>query len=138
MTLSSPTDPILTNNTATATTSVNPPLFLPAVQNVKITASGPGPAAGGALTLTWDPPASFGQGCTDAQYDVLRSSKASDFVTSAACVATNLTVTTATDNDLTPMNPGEVRYYLVRDHNACGSNMGTSSDGTPIQGRSCS
>ena len=138
VTEASPGDPNLSNNSATANTSANAPLVLQPAQNVRLAAAGPQPNGGGALTLTWDPPASFGQGCTSALYDVLRSQSAADFVTGATCVGTDLTVTTATDNDLTPMNPGEVRFYLIRDHNACGSNMGTASDGTPRQGRSCS
>jgi uncharacterized repeat protein (TIGR01451 family) len=138
VTLASPTDPVLSNNSATAATSVNVPLIPLPVQNVMLLAnSGAGPNGGGTLTLTWDPPADFGAGCTSAQYDVLRSLNPADFVTNALCVATNLVATTAADDDLTVMAPGEVRYYLVRDHNACGSNMGTRSDGTPIQGRTC-
>ena len=140
VTLVSPSDSNLANNTAVATTSINAPLLPQPVQNVRIAAGGAAPNGGASLTLTWDPPASFGQGCTSAQYDVLRSSNPADFVSTATatCVGVNLTVTTATDGDLTPMNPGEVRYYLVRDHNACGSNLGTDSNGVPRQGRSCS
>lgn len=129
--LSSPTDPVLSNNSATAVTNVYSPLVPPPVQNLKILPNG------GPLALTWAPPTTFGSGCTNVQYDVLMSLNPADFVTNASCIATNLTTTTAADEDTSAMAPGEVRYYLVRDHNDCGSNLGTRSDGTPIQGRSC-
>ncbi len=129
-------DPNLANNSATATTSVF--AALSPVLNVRILSNSlPGPNAGTNLTFTWDPPASAASGCGTVVYDVLQSSNPADFVTAATCVATGVTVTTAPDDDLVPMNPGEVRYYLVRDRDACGSNLGTASDGTPRQGRTC-
>jgi len=84
--------------------------------------------AGG--TLYWYPPSATG-GST-VVYDVLRSTSASNFA-SATCIATGITLTTATDSTA----PANAFFYLVRSRNACGGNLGTDSGGTPRTGKSC-
>ena len=85
-------------------------------------------ASGG--TLSWNIPSS--PGATGLLYDVLRSTSPSDF-TGATCVATGIAATTAADSTI----PGGVAYYLVRSRNACGAELGASSDLTPHFGPNC-
>jgi hypothetical protein len=136
VTASSPGDPTPGNNSATATTTVV--AALGAVQNFQLAPQQPiVNAATDPLILSWSPPADLGDGCTSVQYDVLRTGNPADWMSAALCVATNISVTTATDFDTTPMGLGEVRFYLVRAFNACGTNMGEDSDGNPRTGRAC-
>lgn len=129
-------DPNLANNSAAAVTNVFPPLIAGQAQNLLVTLQQPSPNAGtGAITLNWSPPLDLGASCTSVEYDVLRSTNPAEWVNSAICVASALSITTATDTG--NPSPGSVFYYLVRAENPCGSILGTRSDGTPIQGRSC-
>ncbi len=95
----------------------------------------PGEAIGllfpsGKILLQWSVPSAPG-GVT-VQYDLVRSGAASNFL-SPACVASNITATSASD----PTNPGPVFYYLVRSENVCGANLGIGSGGTPRTGGAC-
>ncbi len=101
----------------------------------------PGPAPGlllsgrGPTALAWDAPAE--PGGTALLYDVLRSPSPSDFSGAAVvCLATGLTARAASDPD-PPPPAGTGRVYLVRSRNACGSNLGANSSGTPRTGRTC-
>jgi hypothetical protein len=89
-------------------------------------------SASGHSDLRWSPPAE--PGGTVVFYDVLRSVRANDF-TAAACLAADLTATAASDPSIPP--PGAVFHYLVRSENACGGNLGASSEGTPRLAPGC-
>jgi hypothetical protein len=111
------------------------PFVLDPVQNLVVGSGQPGPNFLGPTQFTWEAPAGVAPECLPLQYDLLRSTLASDFM-SATCVAPNLTVPEAADS--TVPGPGEVFYYLVRDKSAlCGENLGTRSDGTPRTGGVC-
>jgi len=87
-------------------------------------------------SLIWAPPAF--QGATADVYDVLRSGSPADFVTSTACVASDITSAAATDFD-SPAT-GAAFFYLVRAQDSCPSGLGplgATSDGTPRSGRAC-
>jgi uncharacterized repeat protein (TIGR01451 family) len=95
----------------------------------------PGEATGllfpsGKTLVQWSIPSAPG-GVT-VEYDLLRAGAASNFL-SPACVASNITATSASD----PTNPGTVFFYLVRSENVCGANLGIGSGGTPRSGGSC-
>jgi uncharacterized repeat protein (TIGR01451 family) len=95
----------------------------------------PGEALGllfpsGKTLLQWSVPSA--PGGVAVQYDLLRSGTASNFL-SPACVASNITATSASD----PTVPGAVFFYLVRSENVCGGNLGMRSGGTPRTGGSC-
>jgi subtilisin family serine protease len=96
--------------------------------------SAPAPATGLTLstlvTLSWQPPVL--PGAAAPTYDLLRSTAPGDF-SQAACVATGIGGTQATDSTL----PATVFYYLVRVNNDCGSTLGTTSAGAPRVGSSC-
>jgi hypothetical protein len=78
---------------------------------------------GGAMS--WQPPAE--PGATSLRYDVLRSESAADFST-AACVATDRSGTTADDASL----PSTAFFYLVRARNGCGGSIDqTAPDCSP-------
>ncbi len=64
--------------------------------------------------------------------DLLRNATTNGFA-SAACVATRITVTTATGAKTLAMR----HYYRVRAKNACGGNLGSSSNRTPRTGAAC-
>ena len=73
--------------------------------------------------------------CLPLSYDLLRSLSASDF-SAATCVASDLTVTTASDSSAP--GPGQVFYFLVRDKSAlCGESLGTTLDGAPRTAGAC-
>jgi uncharacterized repeat protein (TIGR01451 family) len=80
--------------------------------------------------LQWSAPSS--PGGTVVRFDLLRSSVAGDLQNSA-CIATDITATSASD----PALPSPVNFYLVRSENICGGNLGSRSDGTPRSGGSC-
>lgn len=82
--------------------------------------------------LTWNTPES--PGCTTPLYDVLRSTSASEFST-ATCVPGESNGTDLMASD--PTTPGQILFYLIRVENACGSNLGTNSQGTPRTGVAC-
>lgn len=95
----------------------------------------PGEATGllfvsGKTTLQWSAPEA--PGGTVVRYDLLRSGAASTFAT-PACVASNVTSTSAND----PSSPTAAFHYLVRSENACGGSLGARSDGTPRSGGAC-
>jgi subtilisin family serine protease len=99
--------------------------------------SPPGPAGGLELTrnslttvLSWDAPASAGG--NTVRYDVLRSIVSSDFST-ASCLASGTLSKIFFDS----VKPASVFYYLIRSTNACGSNLGSGSDGNPRSGPDC-
>jgi DNA-binding beta-propeller fold protein YncE len=66
-------------------------------------------------------------------YDVLRSTVNGNFTNtlSTTCVATGISGISVGDSF------NGTAWYLVRAKNACGSTLGVSSSGSPIQGRSC-
>lgn len=88
------------------------------------------PVPGDKASMQWSPPAA--PGGTVVSYDLVRSTIASDFAL-PACVATNVTVTSASD----PATPGAAFYYLVRAENVCGGNLGNRSNGSPRSAGSC-
>jgi hypothetical protein len=86
-------------------------------------------------TLTWTAPTE--EGCLMLVYDVLRSRNAYDFE-NLEVLCTESDDTDLAASDITnPGVPGEVYFYLVRAENACGTEMGTRSDGEERIGRSC-
>jgi hypothetical protein len=87
-------------------------------------------------TLLWNTPAD--PGSLTVLYDVLRSQTPSDFAGAAVCVMTNGATASATDPGLPPV--GGSFFYLVRARNDCPFGLGplgTRSDGTPREGRTC-
>lgn len=100
---------------------------IPGEATVLLVGSGAGTSA-----LRWSPPGD--PGGTVVYYDVLRSVRAGDF-TASSCVVVDLTATDASDPTVPP--PGAAFYYLVRSENACGGNLGASSDGTPRLAPGC-
>ena len=85
--------------------------------------------APGVTSLSWLAPSS--PGGTSVLYDLLRDSTPS--FGSSFCVESG-------DADLSAVdatNPVSVLYYLVRSRNACGSNLGTNSLGTPRSAPAC-
>ena len=87
---------------------------------------------GGATTLDWSAPAR--PGTAAPRYDLLRATSPTGFQ-AATCLVSNTTSRNATDPQVP--EPGVVFHYLIRTRNACGVNLGASSDGTPRQGVSC-
>jgi len=87
--------------------------------------------AGG--TLAWDAPAI--PGAAAPTYEVLASTSASGFASPAYCVPVGSGGTARTATDTTAPSP--LLFYLVRVANACGSNLGTDSNGTPRTGGPC-
>jgi hypothetical protein len=85
-------------------------------------------SVGAGTTLNWSAPVSGGGGAV--LYDVLSSPTANGF-TSASCLASNQSATTA--NDPSP----DSAFYLVRAENNCGGSLGNDSTGSPIPGISC-
>jgi hypothetical protein len=82
---------------------------------------GDDPVAGGATTrLDWTAPATGGLAAS-MTYDVIRSTKASDFVTSATCLAAGVASTTAGETQV-PL-PGRAWFYVVRARDACGTGV---------------
>jgi uncharacterized repeat protein (TIGR01451 family) len=88
------------------------------------------PNPGDNAALQWSAPTSAGG--TIVRYDLLRGASNGDF-TGAACVASGITATAA--SDATP--PVSILYYLVRSRNACGGTLGADSNGTPRAGAAC-
>ena len=90
-------------------------------------------ASKGTTGFVWSQPVS-GSGSV---YDLLRSETPGDFW-NATCVASGLQQTSVPAAwDIAPA-PGELFFYLVRAHGACGTApMGTKSDGSPRQGTAC-
>jgi subtilisin family serine protease len=79
--------------------------------------------------LFWSAPAEPGG---LLRYDVLRSAAPDDF-SSALCLASDSVAPAAFDG----ADPSPAFYYLVRAENACGGNLGSTSDGTARQGPGC-
>jgi uncharacterized repeat protein (TIGR01451 family) len=131
--MTSPVESLPVNNTSTATVVVSTAL-LGAPQNLLLGRVDPVlNGANSPLTLAWQAPAELGDGCTTVSYDVLRTTNPGDWTNAAVCVASDIAVTTATDSTAT----GPIFFYLVRAENACGSDMGTDSDGELRIGRTC-
>jgi hypothetical protein len=89
-----------------------------------------------AVTLAWDAPDD--PGGTALAFDVIRSVDPADFVTAAACVATDEASTEALDADAP--SPGETFHYLARAQNDCPLGqgpLGQTSSGAPREGRTC-
>jgi uncharacterized repeat protein (TIGR01451 family) len=86
--------------------------------------------ASGKTLLQWSAPSA--PGGVIVLYDLLRSGSASNFL-SPACVALNVTATSASDL----ASPLVAAYYLVRSENVCGGNLGNGSGGTPRTGGPC-
>jgi hypothetical protein len=87
-------------------------------------------AGGQPNVLHWSAP--LVPGGTGVSYDLLRATRADDFM-GATCLATGQSTTSASDGE----SPASGFYYLVRVANACGTNLGTRSDGTPRTAPSC-
>ena len=104
----------------------------PSVWTAPTEALGLGVTGGASPLFTWSAPAGAG-GSQTVLYDLIRSGSPSDF-SSATCVVSSATVTTASDPEI----PGSIFYYLVRAKNGCGGGLGTRSNGTPRTGASCS
>jgi hypothetical protein len=69
-------------------------------------------------------------------YDVIRSTSASDLVTTALCLVSALTVTTT--SDLERPAPGSAFFYVVRAADACGAGVAhVGSDGLPVPAHVC-
>lgn len=109
---------------ATDCAPANPAVFSPPTEarDLRVT-------VGAGVELAWSAPSA--PGGTATVYDVVAADAPDGFAT-AACVATGLPGTTATDP-----SAGSVVFYLVRARNACGSALGTDSEGTPISAPEC-
>ena len=83
-----------------------------------------------AVRLSWLVPTDTG-GSSTILYDVLRSASPSSF-SGAQCLASGIPVLSYDDIGFTGTG-----YYLIRSRNACGSNLGATSTGTPRTGPSC-
>jgi hypothetical protein len=94
------------------------------------------PVDGPATTrLAWSAPPTGGLPAS-MTYDVIRSTRASDLLASATCLASGLTVTTAADVD--PPGPGAAFFYVVRARDACGAGVAhRGSDGVPVPALAC-
>ena len=97
-----------------------------------------GKQAGTAL-LAWTPPLDFG--ATATAFEALRSTSASNFVSSAVCLTLADPSQPAATDAQTPA-PGGRFYYLVRAENACPGGagagpLGFASTGQERPGRSC-
>ncbi|HEV8200432.1 MAG TPA: DUF11 domain-containing protein [Candidatus Polarisedimenticolia bacterium] len=88
------------------------------------------PTPGNTAALQWNTPAA--PGGTLVRYDLLRSTSPNDY-SAAACAASGITATTASDVTA----PVSGLYYLVRSRNTCGANLGAASNGTPRTGVAC-
>jgi hypothetical protein len=88
------------------------------------------PSGGDPASMQWIAPTA--PGGASVLYDLVRSPEPGSFV-SAVCVAAGLAATSAGD----PAVPTGKYHYLVRARNACGSNLGTRSDGTPRTAPAC-
>jgi uncharacterized repeat protein (TIGR01451 family) len=87
----------------------------------------PGPDT---ATIQWSPPVL--PGGPGLVYDLLRSTDPASLA-AATCIVKGVTATTA--GDATDTDAGF--FYLVRARNACGSNLGTDSSGTPRTAPAC-
>jgi len=88
------------------------------------------PTPGNTAALQWSAPAT--PGGTLVRYDLMRSASKNDF-SAAACVASGITGTTASDATA----PSSALYYLVRSRNVCGGNLGAGTNGVPRTGAGC-
>ncbi|HET8946121.1 MAG TPA: right-handed parallel beta-helix repeat-containing protein [Candidatus Polarisedimenticolia bacterium] len=97
---------------------------------------GDDPVAGGTTTrLDWTAPATGGLAAS-MTYDVIRSTKASDLVTSATCLVSGVAATTATETGVP--GPGVVWFYVVRARDACGAGAShVGSNGVARPARVC-
>jgi len=87
-------------------------------------------------TLSWSPPSS--PGAALVHYDAIRSTVASDFTASGACVATDESSTSLSD-PTTPLLQ-QPFYYLVRAQNSCPQGngpLGSGSNGAPRAAIDC-
>ncbi|HET8946884.1 MAG TPA: right-handed parallel beta-helix repeat-containing protein [Candidatus Polarisedimenticolia bacterium] len=94
------------------------------------------PVSGPATTrLDWTAPSTGGLPVS-MTYDVIRSTRASDLVASATCLASGLSVTTATDLELP--GAGSAFFYVVRASDVCGAGVAhRGSNGLPVPARQC-
>jgi hypothetical protein len=97
---------------------------------------GDDPVAGGTTTrLDWTAPATGGLAAS-MTYDVIRSTKASDLVTSATCLAAGLASTTVSETQVP--TPGTAWFYVVRARDACGAGVThVGSNGAVRPARDC-
>jgi len=94
---------------------------------------------GSETILSWYAPTNPGGQLVAIVYDTIRSVTPADFVASASCLPVAGPGVT-TSSDLSDPGTGGVFFYLVRATNACPSGdgpLGTRSNGTPRDGRSC-
>lgn len=88
--------------------------------------------------ITWTAPSSSSWGSITVNYDLIRSTSPSDFL-SAECRVFNIPhpTTFATDTELP--GAGVAWFYLVRIKNACNNNgnLGKDSTGNPRAGKTC-
>jgi len=94
------------------------------------------PLAGVGMTrLAWTAPTTGGLAAS-MTYDVIRSGKASDFMSAASCLGASLSGTMATDPEVP--GPGSAFFYVVRPRDACGAGVSHhGSDGLPRPARDC-
>jgi subtilisin family serine protease len=81
-------------------------------------------------SFAWTAPTDAG--ATALRYDLLRGTDANNF-SSPTCIVSNISTTAASDG----ADPQALFFYLVRAINACGTNLGSSSGGTPRSGGAC-
>jgi hypothetical protein len=83
---------------------------------------------GDAQTISWSPPADLGG--PEVEYDLIRSGVATDYESSAVCLASDISSTSASDG-ASPATDG-IFFYLARARNGCpgGSGVGTVGAGS--------
>jgi hypothetical protein len=93
--------------------------------------------SGGSATLNWTAP--LEPGATAVTYDVLRSSKASDFSdTAAVCMADGDPSDTALTDNQVPLFGDKIFFYLARAINGCDQGVGEFCPASgPRSGRDC-
>ncbi len=94
---------------------------------------------GSETILSWRAPTDPGGVMVAIVYDAIRSVTPADFVTSASCLPVAGPGVT-TNSDMSDPGTGGVFFYLVRASNACPTGdgpLGSRSNGTPRDGRSC-
>jgi hypothetical protein len=89
-------------------------------------------AGQGPTQIAWDLP--IQPGASEVSFDLLRSGAPDDF-TGSVCLVSDTSVTSAVDA-ATP-DAGSIFSYLVRVTNACGSTVGSGSDGSPRSAGPC-
>jgi len=88
-----------------------------------------------ATRLDWTAPSTGGLPAS-MTYEVIRSTRASDLVAPATCLASGLALTTAAEPDRP--GPGSAFFYVVRARDACGAGVAhRGSNGLPVPAVDC-